>query len=170
MEAAAEQLIPLAGRIHERLRARGESLATAESLTGGMVGAVLTAVAGASATYRGGVIAYATDLKADLLAVSAALLAERGPVDPDVAIAMAEGVRIRLGATWGLALTGVAGPDAQGAKPVGTVCIALSAGKADSVASSAVAQRVFPGDRAAIRLAACRDALHTLYDRLADDE
>jgi nicotinamide-nucleotide amidase len=76
--------------------------------------------------FRGGVIAYATDVKAALLGVSAALLAERGAVDPDVAGAMAAGARERLGATIGAATTGVAGPDAADGKPPGTVHIAVS--------------------------------------------
>ncbi|HVV76127.1 MAG TPA: CinA family protein [Mycobacteriales bacterium] len=165
MEAAAEQLTPVAARIHDLLRERGETLATAESLTGGMVGAVLTGVAGASVTYRGGVVVYATDLKSSLVGVPEALLGERGPVDPDVASAMAAGVRDRLGADWGLALTGVAGPDPQGGKAVGTVYFAVSGPRATSVTG-----RVLPGERAAIRAAACRDALDALYDRLAAGE
>jgi nicotinamide-nucleotide amidase len=165
MEAATQQLTAVAARIHAVLRARDESLATAESLTGGLVGAVLTEIAGASATYRGGVVVYATDLKAELLGIPAALLAERGPVDPDVAVAMAEGVRARLAATWGVALTGVAGPEPQGGKPVGTVWIALA-----GPGPTSVAEHVFPGDRRAIRVAACRQALDTIYDRLADGE
>lgn len=165
MEAAAQQLIPVAARVHELLRSRGESLVTAESLTGGMVGAVLTEVAGASATYRGGVVVYATDLKAGLLGVPAGLLAERGPVDPEVAVAMAEGVRSRLAAVWGVALTGVAGPEPQGGKPVGTVCVAVS-----GPGGTSVTEQVFPGDRSGIRTAACGDALHALYDRLARGE
>lgn len=165
MEAASEQLIPTAAAVHSLLRDRGQSLATAESLTGGMLGAVLTAVPGASVTYRGGVVVYATDLKAVLLGVPEALLSDRGAVDPDVATAMARGVRTRLGADWGLALTGVAGPDCQDGKPVGTVYVAL-AGKG----GTAVEESVFPGERSAIRAAACRAALHALYDRLAAGE
>lgn len=163
MEAAAEQLIPDAERLHELLRSRRESLATAESLTGGLLGAILTSVAGSSATYRGGVVVYATELKSTLLDVPERLLADRGPVDPDVAVAMAEGVRHRLGADWGIALTGVAGPDPQGDCPVGTVYIAVC-----GVGGTTTAERLFPGDRAGIRVAACRDALHAVYERLAD--
>src|SRR5206468_12465437 len=107
-------------------QARSETLSSAESLTGGLLGAILTNVAGASATYRGGVVVYATDLKAKLLGVPEALLAARGPVDPDVAVAMAEGVRDRLDSTWGVALTGVAGPDTQGDQPVGRVYLAVA--------------------------------------------
>jgi nicotinamide-nucleotide amidase len=165
MEAAAEQLRSDAARLHDLLRGRGESLATAESLTGGLLGAVITDIAGASETYRGGVIVYATDVKAALLGVPDALLAERGPVDPDVAIAMAEGVRGRLGATWGVALTGVAGPDPQGGKPVGTVYVAVAGPR-----GTTAADRIFPGDRQAIRIAACRDALHAVYDSVAVGE
>jgi len=130
-----------------------------------MVGAILTGVAGASATYRGGVVVYSTDLKATLLGVPDALLAERGAVDPDVAAAMASGVGERLGADWGLALTGVAGPDSQDGKAVGTVYIAVS-----GLGTTSVVERVFPGDREEVRRAACADALQTMYDRLADGE
>lgn len=165
MEAAAELLIPDAARVHELLRERGESLSTAESLTGGMLGAILTSVAGASATYRGGVVVYATDLKAALLGISQELLAVRGPVDPDVAAAMAQGAAARLGSDWAVALTGVAGPDPQAGQPVGKVYLAIS-----GLGRTSVVERVYPGERAAIRVAACRDALHAVHDRLAAGE
>jgi nicotinamide-nucleotide amidase len=113
-------------RIVGLLAQRRQTVAVAESLTGGLLGAAITTVPGASAVFRGGVIAYATDLKAALLGVPAALLAERGAVDPDVAGAMATGVRERLGAAIGVATTGVAGPDAAEGKPPGTVHIAVS--------------------------------------------
>jgi PncC family amidohydrolase len=116
----------LARAVHEALLARGETVAVAESLTGGALGAAITAVPGVSATFRGGVVAYATELKASLLGVDPALLAARGPVDPDVAVAMAVGVRERLTATWGLATTGVAGPDPQDGHPPGTVYVAVA--------------------------------------------
>jgi len=165
VEAAAELLIPDAARIHELLAQRGESLSTAESLTGGLLGAILTSVAGASATYRGGMVVYATDLKARLLGVSEAMLAERGPVDPDVAVAMAEGAADRLGSEWAVALTGVAGPDPQAGQPVGKVYVAVR-----GPGRTSVVERLFPGERSAIRMAACRDALHTVHDRLAAGE
>jgi len=125
--AAPQPDVP--ARAQEAVRAllgAGATVATAESLTGGLVGAALTSVAGSSAVYRGGVVAYATDLKHTLLGVDAALLAERGPVDPDVAEAMAGGVRAGLGADYGVATTGVAGPDPQGSTPVGTVWVAVA--------------------------------------------
>ncbi|WP_396134545.1 CinA family protein [Cellulomonas sp. ATA003] len=95
------------------LAAHGRSVAVAESLTGGMVTAAVVDVPGASRVLRGGVVAYATDLKAQLLGVDRALLARVGAVDPGVAGEMAQGVRARLGADVGLATTGVAGPDPQ---------------------------------------------------------
>jgi nicotinamide-nucleotide amidase len=115
-----------ATRIHELLRQRGETVAVAESLTGGLLAAALVEAPGASATFRGGLVVYATDLKASLGGVPAALLADRGPVDPDVARHLATGARDRCRADWGLATTGVAGPDSQGGKPPGTVWIGLA--------------------------------------------
>lgn len=112
--------------VHRLLNAGGATVATAESLTGGLLGAALTAVPGASATYRGGVVAYSTDLKADLLGVPGDLLDALGPVAPDVATAMADGVRRRCRATYGVATTGVAGPDPQDGKPVGLVYVAVA--------------------------------------------
>lgn len=111
---------------HQLLADQGATVATAESLTGGLLAERLTAVAGASATFRGGVVAYATDVKAIVLGVSQELLDERGAVDPDVASAMAGGARKILEATHGLALTGVAGPEPQGGKPPGTVHVAVA--------------------------------------------
>jgi len=103
---------------------RGLSVATAESLTGGLVCAALTSVAGSSATVRGGVVSYAIDVKADLLGVDAARLAEVGAVDAGVATQMAEGVCRLLGADVGLATTGVAGPGPSDGMPAGTVIVA----------------------------------------------
>jgi nicotinamide-nucleotide amidase len=165
VEAAAAELTSLAAKALELLGRRAETLATAESLTGGLVGAVITAVPGASTSYRGGVISYATDLKDTLLGVPSGLLAERGAVDPDVAAAMAEGARKRLGATWGLALTGVAGPEPQDGTPVGTVYVAVAGPDATSVVSL-----LLSGERDVIRVAACREGLHSLNTRLADGE
>jgi nicotinamide-nucleotide amidase len=158
MEAASPADVTLAARVHDLLRERGETLATAESLTGGLVGATLTSVAGASATYRGGVVSYATDLKATLLGVSADLLAARGAVDPDVAVAMATGVRRELRSDWGLALTGVAGPDPQDGRAVGTLYVAVA-----GPFGAEVSEHRLSGDRHAIRVTASRTALHALY-------
>ncbi len=103
---------------------QGRSVATAESLTGGQLGSTITAIPGASKIYRGGVIAYASDLKTELLGVSAALLAAGGAVQAQVALDMATGVAQRLDAEFGLAVTGVAGPDSQDGQLPGTVFIA----------------------------------------------
>jgi len=154
----------LAARIVSALGERGQTLATAESLTGGMLGAAITAIPGASAVYRGGVIAYATELKTALLGVPADLLARHGPVHPDVAWAMAAGVRDRLGATWGLATTGVAGPDAVDGLPPGTVHIATAAGVP---ATRALA---LAGDRNDIRRDTVGEALKLLWRQLREDD
>ncbi|MEV8274088.1 nicotinamide-nucleotide amidohydrolase family protein [Microbacterium sp. NPDC077184] len=108
------------------LRRRGWSVACAESLTGGLVCAELTAVPGASATVRGGVVAYATDCKVSVLGVDPALTARVGAVDPAVADQMAEGVRRLFAAEVGIATTGVAGPDPQDGQPVGTVHVSVA--------------------------------------------
>src|SRR5690349_25168755 len=89
---------------------RRETVATVESLTGGLVAATIVEIPGVSSVYRGGLVVYATELKATLAGVPRSLLDERGPVDADVAVALAEGARARCGADWGLSTTGVAGP------------------------------------------------------------
>jgi nicotinamide-nucleotide amidase len=149
--------------VHELLLARRETLAVAESLTGGALAAAVVAVPGVSATVRGGVVAYATELKSELLGVDAALLARRGPVDPDVVVAMAVGVRERLGATWGLATTGVAGPDPQDGQPPGVCFVALAGPDGSRVEPLAL-----DGDRAAVRAAAVGAALALLRTALTD--
>ncbi|SFK35956.1 CinA family protein [Cellulomonas sp. KH9] len=133
---------------------RGWSLAVAESLTGGLVTATLVDVPGASRVLRGGVVAYATELKASVLGVDAALLAARGAVDPEVAVAMATGVRQRLAADVGLATTGVAGPDPQDGHAPGTVHVAVVTPEGDHVRSLHL-----PGDRRDVRTAACAAVL-----------
>ncbi|WP_338054256.1 CinA family protein [Streptomyces spiramenti] len=150
----------------ELLTARGHTLAVAESLTGGAVAAALTAVPGASAVFRGSVTAYATDVKRDVLGVDAGLLAERGAVDPEVVRRMATGVRDLLGADWGVATTGVAGPAPQDGRPVGTVFVAV----APPGARRAVAQRVeATGDRESIRARTVDALLAALHEALVED-
>ncbi|MFF4159153.1 CinA family protein [Streptomyces sp. NPDC001678] len=145
------------------LEARGHSLAVAESLTGGLVAAELTAVPGASRTVRGSVTAYATEVKRDVLGVDGRLLAERGAVDADVARQMAHGVRAVLGADWGLATTGVAGPEPQDGKAVGTVFVAVEAPDG----TAAVRELSLDGDRAGIRAESVRAVLALLVRELA---
>jgi len=141
---------------------RGQTLAVAESLTGGLVAAELTSVPGASHSFRGSVTAYATSLKCELLGVDGALLAARGAVDPDVARQMARGARRLLGADWGVATTGVAGPEPQDEKPVGTVFVAVSG---PDGAEKVVALRL-NGGRADIRRESVRNVLALLSDEL----
>ncbi|MEI8080288.1 MAG: CinA family protein [Actinomycetes bacterium] len=113
----------------ELLVKRDITIAAAESLTGGGVSAAITSVAGASGCFRGGIVSYATDLKATLLGVDTDLLRIRGPVDPRVAWQMARGVASRCAATVGVSTTGVAGPSSQGGVPVGTVFISVHDGR-----------------------------------------
>ena len=145
-----------------RLTAAGQTVAVAESLTGGLVCAALTEVAGASVVVRGAVVAYASDLKAQVLGVDEALLAQAVAVDPGVAEQMAAGVRSLTGATYGLATTGVAGPDPADGKPVGMVYVAMV-----GPGSSRVCELVLSGDRAAIRAQTVRAALMLLAEELA---
>lgn len=133
-------------RLIHALAERGLTVAVAESLTGGLVVADLVSVPGASAVVRGGIVAYATDLKHDLLGVDAALLAAGGPIQAAVAEQMADGARARLAADMGLATTGVAGPDPQDGHPPGEVWIAVA-----SAAGIRSVRLELGGDRAAIR-------------------
>jgi nicotinamide-nucleotide amidase len=154
----------LAAEAVDALRDARATVATAESLTGGLVCATLVSVAGASDVVLGGVIAYAPDAKTDLLGVDPALIAERGTVDADVAAQMATGIRTRLGATYGLATTGVAGPDASEGKPAGTVHIAIAG--PDGVRSTALD---LDGDRDAVRKGTVDALLSQLVARLGEE-
>jgi nicotinamide-nucleotide amidase len=143
------------------LRARAETVATAESLTAGLVLGALTCVPGSSAVVRGGLVVYATDLKAALAGVAEPLLAEHGAVHPAVAVQLATGARDRCGATWGIGLTGVAGPDPQDGVSAGRVYLAIvGTGKPQVRTLDA------PGDRHAVRAAAVRTALDALHAAL----
>lgn len=111
----------------EALAARGETLAVAESLTGGRLASAVTAVPGCSRVFVGGVVSYATRLKVELLGVPASVVEADGVVSVACAASMADGVRRRLGATWGIATTGVAGPGPSDGVAAGTVYVAVSA-------------------------------------------
>lgn len=155
--------------IHRLLAQAGATVAVAESLTGGLLTAALTDPAGASAVVRGGLVVYATDLKSGLAGVDMQLLAERGAVDPDVAAALAQGARDRLGATFGIGVTGVAGPDPQDGKPVGTVFGSVAG--PDVSASAVIGAWTLGGGRAEIRDAAVARCITLLLGecrRLAD--
>ncbi|MEE6261092.1 CinA family protein [Plantactinospora sonchi] len=150
-----------AAAVVHALADRGDTLAVVESLTGGLLAAAIVDIAGVSSVFRGGVVAYATELKASLVGVPAGLLAERGAVDPDVAVALAEGGRDRCGADWCLATTGVAGPEPQDGKPVGLVFVAAAGPSGTEV------QRLeIDGNRLRIRAGTVEAALTLLADRL----
>ncbi|MEW1961546.1 CinA family protein [Microbacterium sp. NPDC077644] len=155
-------------RLVAALTARGWTIGVAESLTGGALSAEIVTVPGASATLLGGVVAYATPVKASLLGVDAALLAEHGPVHPEVAIQMATGVREAVQvdgrrADVGIATTGIAGPDSPDGQPVGTVHI----GVATPDGARAYGFR-FDGDRAAVRAASVQAAVAAVLTALGE--
>jgi nicotinamide-nucleotide amidase len=152
---------PVALRLHRALLDRAETVAAAESLTAGLFCATLASVPGASATLRGGVVVYATELKAVLAGVPRELLAAHGPVSPETAAALAEGVRDRCAATWGVGLTGVAGPDPVDGHGPGRVYLGVAGdGRSD------VHRLDLAGDRAEVRAGAVEAAMEILLERL----
>jgi nicotinamide-nucleotide amidase len=162
-ELFAEDERPVAALVLERCRERGLKLTTAESCTGGLVGARLTAVPGASDVYVGGVVAYANEVKESTLGVPAEVLERYGAVSAETARAMADGARTALGADVAVAVTGVAGPGGGTAeKPVGLVHVA-----AVLPGGEAARELRLPGDREEIRGRATAVALHMLVRLLA---
>lgn len=154
--------------VAELLGAAGQTVAVAESLTGGLLGAALSGRPGSSTTFRGGLICYATDLKHTLAGVPAELLEADGAVAASTARELACGVRGRLAADWGIGVTGVAGPTEQEGKPVGTVHLAIC-GPAGHVGRSLL----LPGDRQRVReqaVAACLDLLRRALEGKIDPE
>lgn len=143
------------------LAGEGLTLATAESLTGGQLAAVLTGVPGSSKVYGGGVVSYATSVKIDVLGVPEELVAEHGVVSGECAAAMAESVRELLGSDLGLSTTGVAGPERQEDKPVGTVFIGVA-----SDAGTKVVPLSLSGDRASIQRQVVDAAIAAAIDHL----
>jgi nicotinamide-nucleotide amidase len=149
----------LEGAIVRELGARGTTLGTAESITGGGLADAIVRVPGASAVFRGGIVAYDNAVKAALLGVEAALLAAHGAVSAEVAQAMAEGARVRLGVDIAIATTGIAGPSGGSAeKPVGLVYFGLAAPE-----ETVVRRLTFPGTRADVRQRAVTTALNLLW-------
>jgi PncC family amidohydrolase len=153
-----------AARVHELLQARGETVATAESLTGGRLAAALTATPGASRSYLGGVVAYATSVKHDVLGVPESVVERYGVVSAECALAMARGAVSVTGATWGIGTTGVAGPERQGELPPGTVHVGL----VGPGVSTALALELV-GHREAIQERTCDEALSALAGMLGRD-
>ncbi|WP_328403703.1 CinA family protein [Nocardia sp. NBC_00403] len=148
--------VPVADLVHA-LGAAEQTVATAESLTAGLLAATIAGVPGASMVLRGGLVVYATDLKHSLAGVSDEVLATEGPVAASTAEQMAVGARIRCGADWGVGLTGVAGPDAQDGHPVGTVFLGLA-----GPGHTEVVRLKLLGDRWTIRIGATHMAIREL--------
>jgi len=147
----ADTLLAEAETVLDACRAKGIRLATAESCTGGLIAATLTAVAGASDVLDRGFVTYTNEAKHDLVGVPMTTIEAHGAVSEEVARAMAEGTLARSRATIAVSVTGLTGPGGGSAeKPVGTVCFGL----AKMGEPAAAERRVFPGDRAAIRAAA----------------
>ena len=151
----------LAERVHTLLRERSATVATAESLTGGRLGAALTAVPGASGTYVGGVVAYSVSMKQDVLGVSPGIVATYGVISSECALAMARGVVGLTGGTYALSTTGVAGPDPQEGHAPGTVHVGLVG---PDVATVLALELV--GPRLTIIERTCDEALSALADIL----
>jgi nicotinamide-nucleotide amidase len=147
------------------LAASGATLATAESLTGGQLAAAVTSVPGASAHFLGGFVTYATGLKESLLGVPHSIVETYGVVSAECAGAMATGCRAATGATYALSTTGVAGPDQQEGKPVGTVYVGLAG--PDGVSTLAME---LVGDRQQVQERACREALSALCGTLRREQ
>jgi PncC family amidohydrolase len=148
--------------IGQRLVDAKATLAVAESCTGGLIGQMVTAIAGSSRYFVGGVISYSNELKRDLLGVKPETLAAHGAVSEPTVLEMADGVRARTGATWGIAVSGIAGPDGGTPdKPVGTVFIAVTS------PSTRQARKLFwPTERELVRQLSAHAALHLLYKLL----
>ena len=151
----------LAAELVRRLTEREMTCVTAESCTGGGVGSAITAVPGSSAAFLGGVISYANSVKREVLGVGEEILDGVGPVSAECAAAMAAGARRLLAADLAVSVTGLAGPGGDGTHPAGYVWFGVAS--ADGVNTD---NRVFPGDRAAVRSAAVRHALSLLVDRV----
>lgn len=155
--------------VHELLAAAGQSVGVAESLTGGLLGAALSQRPGSSATFRGSLVVYATDLKSAVAGVPEQVLAEQGAVSRATALELATGARTRLGTDWGVGVTGVAGPSEQEGREVGTVHLAVAGPQ-----GSAARQVRLPGDRERVRqlaVVSCLDLLRrAMTGKVAPDE
>lgn len=162
MERTEQALTELAAHVLGRARQAKLTIATAESCTGGLVGHLLTEVPGASATFSGGIVAYADDVKTASLGVPGSTLSSHGAVSAQVAVAMAEGARRVLGVDLGVAVTGIAGPDGGSAdKPVGLTYVAVA-----DAAGHDVRRFQWTGDRHANKLASAGAALDLVLTRL----
>jgi nicotinamide-nucleotide amidase len=155
----------LGAQLHAELLARGKMIASAESITGGGLGDLLTAAPGASETYLGGVVSYATSVKQQLLGVTDETVENEGVVSAACAQEMAAGVRDLLKADYGVSTTGVAGPTEQEGKPVGLVYV----GVAGPQGVRAVELQL-DGERAEIREQACIEAVRAVIESVVEPE
>lgn len=159
---ALTPLVGLAALVGEELRAAGLTLSTAESCTGGLIGHLLTEIAGSSDYYRGGLVSYSDDLKRNELSVPAAVLDKHGAVSAQTAVAMAQGARSRYSTDVAIAVTGIAGPGGgSAAKPVGLTYVAVADGDGHEVQ-----RHQWSGDRHANKVASAEAALNLLMARL----
>lgn len=157
--------VSLAKHVHLLLRAGGQTVATAESLTGGRLAVRFTETPGASETYLGGVVTYATELKRSMLDVDQQIVEDHGVVSAECARAMASGVKAFTGASYGIATTGVAGPSEQEGKPPGTVFVGIAGpGLVEAIALE------LDGDRDKITTRTCDEALSALAGILEREE
>jgi nicotinamide-nucleotide amidase len=155
----------LGAQLHAELLARGKMIATAESITGGGLGDLLTAAPGASETYLGGVVSYATAVKQQLLGVTDQTVERDGVVSAACAREMAVGVRDLLKADFGVSTTGVAGPTEQEGKPVGLVYVGVAGPH-----GARTVELKLDGDRAEIRDQACIEAVRAVMESVVDPE
>jgi nicotinamide-nucleotide amidase len=151
--------------VHDLLKERGETVATAESLTGGQLAALLTAAPGASETFLGGVVSYATAVKIDVLGVEPGLVERYGVVSAECARAMARGVRSLMRSTYAVSTTGVAGPDEQEGKSPGTVYVGVAGPSGDTALALELV-----GSRSVIQDRTCAEALSALADMIVREE
>ena len=166
-DTASSEQVPLDGlaeRLVQRLRERSWSIATGESLTAGLVSSTIASVPGCSAVFRGSVVAYAPEVKTEVLNVPVELL-RQGIVTEEVARALAQGARSRLGATVGVGTTGAAGPDDHDGMPVGTACIAVCSPWGERVRTVRVT-----GDRSQVRHAVTQAAMEAALEILEAGE
>ena len=166
-DTASSEQVPLDGlaeRLVQRLRERSWSIATGESLTAGLVSSTIASVPGCSAVFRGAVVAYAPEVKTEVLNVPVELL-RQGIVTEEVARALAQGARSRLGATVGVGTTGAAGPDDHDGMPVGTACIAVCSPWGERVRTVRVT-----GDRSQVRHAVTQASMEAALEILEAGE
>lgn len=159
-----DRIDPLTERVIAELGRTGHTIATAESLTGGRVCALLTTVPGSSSVVLGGVVSYSTELKSAVLGVSEDVLREQGAIAADTALQMAQGVCRLTGSSIGVATTGVAGPDPSEGKPVGTVFVAVAVGES----WGRVRALTLHGSREQIRRYSVESALELVLEALSE--